>query len=118
MAGLIKVTSPQVKGAHDADLVIANDRAFIIAMVNDEQSGESAKWPIIYVTLSIVDMKTMTVEKIIRVARGGQLYDNEILPLGACFVPRIVQKDDSTLRCFFTSEEPGKTAVAGLVYRF
>ena len=108
LAGLVKVTAPQVKGAHDAGMVLAGTRAYVISMVNDERSGESAEWPFIYVTLSIVNLETLAVEKIIPVARGGQVYDNETLPPGACFVPRILQKDARTLRCFFASEAPGQ----------
>ena len=106
MSGLIRVTAPDVKGAHDADLVIVDDRAYVIAMVNDVQPGESAAWPFVYVTLSVVDLKTLTVEKVIPVARGGQAFDNETLPPGACFVPRLIRKDARTLRCYFASEAP------------
>jgi hypothetical protein len=57
--------------------------------------------------MSIVNVNTMTVEQIIPFARSEQRYDNETLPVGACFVPRIIQKDDKTLRCYFASEQPG-----------
>lgn len=107
MSGLIRATGPEVKGAHDADLVVADGRAYVIAMVNDVRDGESPEWPYIYVTLSVVNLKTLAVEKIIPVARAGQAFDNETLPEGACFVPRIVKKDARTLRCFFASEAPG-----------
>lgn len=108
LTGLIKVTAPQVKGAHDASLTMVNDRAYILSMVNDERPGENPEWPFMYVTLSIVDIRSMTLEKIIPVARGEQVFENATLPPGACFVPRILRRDNHTLRCFFTSEEPGK----------
>ncbi len=108
MAGLMTVTAPEVKGAHDAEMVIADGRAYIVAEVNDERGGENAAWPFIYVAMSIVDIKTMTVEKIIPFARSEQVFENETLPVGACFVPRIIQKDESTVRCYFASEQPGK----------
>lgn len=108
MTDMICVTAPQVKGAHDASLVIVNDKAFIVAEVNDQESGENAAWPSVYSALSIVDIKTMTLEKTIPFARSGQMFANETLPEGACFVPRIIQKDSSTLRCYFASEQPGK----------
>ena len=108
MAGLVKVTAPAVKGAHDSEFVCLGDRAFIVTEANDRKAGESAGWPFIYVTLSVVNLKTLAVEKMIDFARGEQRFENETLPAGACFVPRIIRKDANTLRCYFTSEEPGK----------
>ena len=108
MERLIRVTAPQVKGAHDSELAIVGDRAYVIAEVNDRQPGEAPSWPYIYVSLSVVDLKTMTVEKVFPVAKGGQAFENATLPEGACFVPRVVQKDDKTLRCYFASERPGR----------
>ncbi|OGV66281.1 MAG: hypothetical protein A2283_12145 [Lentisphaerae bacterium RIFOXYA12_FULL_48_11] len=108
MARLVNVTAPEVMGAHDAEIVMVGDRAYIVAEVNDVQAGESAGWPEIYASMSIVNLKTLAVEKIIPFARSGQVYENETLPVGACFVPRIIQKDVRTLRCYFASEQPGK----------
>jgi hypothetical protein len=107
MRGLVNTTAPQVKGAHDAGMVLARDRAWIVAEANDVRSGEAASWPFVYVTLSVVNLKSLQVEKIINFARGEQAFENETLPLGACFVPRIIQKDATTLRCYFASESPG-----------
>lgn len=108
MAGLINTTAPQVKGAHDAEFVIVKDKAYIVAEANDVQPGEAAAWPFVYVTLSIVDIPSRKVEKVIDFARSEQAFENEKLPVGACFVPRILQKNGKTLRCYFASEEPGK----------
>ena len=108
LAGLIKVTAPEVKGAHDANLVITGDRAYIVAMVNNIKPSENPEWPFIYLTLSVINMKTMAIEKIILFAKGGQAFKNDTLPTGACFVPRIIRKDNKKLRCYFASEEPGK----------
>jgi hypothetical protein len=108
LTGLVTVTAPQVKGAHDAEMALVGDRAYIVAEVNDQQAGESAGWPGIYAALSVVNLKTLAVESVIPFARSGQAFENETLPVGACFVPRILQKDASTLRCFFASEQPGK----------
>ncbi|MBM3891525.1 MAG: hypothetical protein FJ388_20630, partial [Verrucomicrobia bacterium] len=44
MERLICVTAPQVKGAHDAGMVLADDRAYIVAEVNDLRAGEGAGW--------------------------------------------------------------------------
>jgi hypothetical protein len=106
VAGLVRVTAPAVKGAHDAEFVIAGGKAFVVTEVSDDRAGESAEWPEIYVTLSVVDLKTLAVGKVIPFARGGQVFANETLPIGACFVPRIIARDATTLRCYFASEQP------------
>ena len=108
MSRLVNTSAPQVKGAHDAEFVCVGERAYIVAEANDVQSGESADWPFIYATLSIVNLKTLALEKVIDFAKSEQAFANETLPAGACFVPRILQKDAGTLRCYFTSEGPGK----------
>ena len=108
MAGLIKVTGPEVKGAHDSHLAIVGDRAFVIAEVNERQAGEAASWPFIYVALSIVDLRNERLLDVMTVARSEQAFANETLPVGACFVPRVKQVGPHTLRCWFASEQPGK----------
>lgn len=108
MEKLVTVTGPEVKGAHDAEFVTVGDRAYIVAMANDIQPGESPEWDFVYVTLSVVNLKTMEVEKRIPVAKGGQAFSNETLAPGAIFVPRILRKDDRTLRVFLASEQPKK----------
>lgn len=105
---LVNTSSPRVKGAHDAEFVCVGERAYIVTEANDLRAGESAGWPEIYATLSIVNLKTLALEKVIDFAKGEQRFENETLPVGACFVPRILQKDTNTLRCYFTSEDPGK----------
>ena len=105
---LVNVSAPYVKGTHDAEFVCVGNRAFIVAEANNVKSGENASWPFIYTTLSVVNLKTLKVENIIPMAKGEQFFENETLPAGACFVPRIIQKDNQTLRCFFASEDPGK----------
>jgi hypothetical protein len=108
LAGLTTVTAPQVKGAHDAELVIADGKAYIVAEVSDLRAGEAAAWPEIYVALSIVDVATQAVEIVIPVAQGGQRFANTTLPEGACFVPRILALTPTTLRVYFASERPGQ----------
>lgn len=108
MAGLIKVTGPEVKGAHDSHLTVVGERAYVIAEVNDRQAGEAAGWPFIYVTLSIVDLRNEHLLDVMTVARSEQAFANETLPVGACFVPRVKQVGPQTLRCWFASEQPGK----------
>ena len=103
MRRLVTVTAPQIKGAHDAEMAIVDKRAFIVAEVNDVKGGESAAWPEIYCAMSIVNLDTLEVEKVIPFARSEQAFENETLPVGACFVPRILQTDAKTLRCYFAS---------------
>ncbi|MDF2725286.1 MAG: exo-alpha-sialidase [Paenibacillus sp.] len=106
MDQLIPICEPSVKGAHDADFVIAGGKAYVVYEANDIQPGEAASWTFVYAVMSIIDLQTNTVERIIRFAESEQAYDNETLPVGACFVPRIIRKDANTLRCFFVSEHP------------
>ena len=108
MAELIRITPPQVKGAHASSFAIAQDRAYVVYIANDVQAGEAATWEFCYAAMSVVNLKTRAVERFIPFARSAQAYENASLPPGACFVPRIVRKDDATLRCFFASEAPGK----------
>jgi len=108
MRRLVNTSAAQVKGAHDAEFVCVGNRAYIVAEANDQKGGESAAWPFIYATLSIVNLTSLELEQIIDFAKSEQVFENATLPVGACFVPRIIQKDADTLRCYFTSEDPGK----------
>jgi hypothetical protein len=107
MDHLVNLCLPTVKGAHDSDFVVLDGKAYVVYMANDIQAGEAASWPFIYSALSIVDIATHTVDETVTFAASNKVYDNATLPAGACFVPRIVQKDEQTLRCFFASENPG-----------
>jgi len=107
MRRLVNASAPQVKGAHDAEFVCVGGHAYIVAEANDEQGGESAAWPFIYATLSIVNLASLELEQTIDFAKSEQVFENATLPVGACFVPRIIQTDNDTLRCYFTSENPG-----------
>jgi len=108
MERLVNVTAPRVKGAHDSQFVCVGDRAYIVASANDVQADESAEWPFMYVTMSIVNLQSLQVEKVIDFAKSEQAFENQMLPVGACIVPRIIQKDARTLRCYFDSNQPGK----------
>ncbi len=103
---LVCVTAEEVKGAHDAEMVLLGNHAYIVAEVNDQQAGESAGWHFIYSALSIVNLQTLKVEAIIPFAKSEQQFANEKLPSGSCFVPRIIQKNAQELRCYFASEAP------------
>lgn len=108
LENLIKITAPQVMGTHDAHMTIVDGKAYIVYEANDVKASESAEWTFIYCAMSIVDIKSNKVEKIIKFAESEQAFCNEKLPVGCCFVPRIIQKDDSSLRVFFASEHPHK----------
>ena len=108
MQRLVTITAPQIKGAHDAEMAIVGRHAYVVAEVNDVKGGESAAWPEIYCAMSIVNLDSLQVEKVIPFARSEQRFENETLPVGACFVPRILQTDKQNLRCYFASEQPGQ----------
>jgi hypothetical protein len=116
MDRLVKVTADQVQGAHDAEMVLVGERAYIVAEVNDVRAGESARWPEVYTAMSIVNLNALKVEEVVPLARSEQVFANVTLPVGACFVPRILQEDTGTLRCYFASERPGKRQ-AQICYR-
>lgn len=105
LAGLVKVTTPQAKGAHDAEFVCVGKHAYIVEHDNDVEPGHGAG-KAMYCVLSIVDLETLAVEKTHLLAKAGQVFTNATLPDAETFVPRIVRKDANTLRCFFASQ-PG-----------
>ncbi|GAA5510299.1 family 16 glycoside hydrolase [Novipirellula caenicola] len=107
MQRLVRVTGPEVKGAHDSEFVVVGDQAYVVAELSDQRAGESPAWPEVYCAMSIVDLKTLDVKAIVPLARTEQVFANVALPIGACFVPRIRQISDATLRCYFASEQPG-----------
>ena len=47
LTSLVKVTAPEVKGAHDSDMIVSGERAFVVYMAKDVQPGEAASWPFI-----------------------------------------------------------------------
>ncbi|QDU64532.1 hypothetical protein Pan216_54220 [Planctomycetes bacterium Pan216] len=104
MKRLVRVSAPQVKGAHDAEFVCVGDRAYIVEHDNDVQPGHGAGRRM-YCVLTIVNLKTLEVEQTIPLAKSEQAFANVTLPPGACFVPRILQLDGETLRCYFASED-------------
>jgi hypothetical protein len=103
---LIKVTGEQVKGAHDSEFAVTDGYAYVVAEVNDQRGGHGI-WIDEYSSLSIVNLKTLTLERFIPFAKSEQVFENEKLPVGACWIPRIIQKDEKTMRCYFDSEQPG-----------
>jgi hypothetical protein len=110
LSRLIKVTAPQAKGAHDAEFVCVGDRAYIVEHDNNVEPGHGAG-AAQYCVLSIVNLKTLEVEKTIPMAKSEQVFDNVTLPKGMCFVPRIIRKDDHTLRTYFCSQPAKEQAL-------
>lgn len=102
---LIKVTAPQVKGAHDAEFACVGNHAYIVEHDNDVEPGHGAG-KAMYCVLSVVNLQMLCVEKTLLLAKAGQAFANVTLPDAQAFVPRIIQKDATTLRCFFASQ-PG-----------
>jgi predicted neuraminidase len=110
LSGLVKVTAPQVKGAHDAEFVCVGDRAYVVEHDNDMAPGHGAG-AAQYCVLSVVSLKTRQLEKTIPMAKSEQAFDNVTLPKGMCFVPRIIRKDEHTLRTYFCSQPAKEQAI-------
>jgi len=102
MKRLVKVTAPQVKGAHDAEFVCVGDRAYIVEHDNDVAPGHGAG-AAMYCVLTVVNLQTLQVEKTHLLAKSGQAFTNVTLPQAQVFVPRIIRKDEQTLRSYFCS---------------
>ena len=116
LSTLIKVSAAQVKGAHDADLALVGERAFIVEHDNDIKPGHGAGKDQ-YCVLTVVNRKTMSVERVVPMAKSAQAFANETLPVGACFVPRIIQLNETTLRCFFACEDQSGKSQSQTWYR-
>jgi hypothetical protein len=110
MQRLVRVTAPQVKGAHDAEFVCVGERAYIVEHDNDVAPGHGAG-AAMYCVLTVVNLKTLKVEKTHPLAKAGQAFANVTLPDAQVFVPRIIRKDEHTLRTFFCSQPPKEQAV-------
>lgn len=103
MQRLIRVTAPQVKGAHDAEFVCVGERAYIVEHDNDVAPGHGAG-AAMYCVLTVVNLKSLKVEKTHLLAKAGQAFANVTLPEAQVFVPRIIRKDEHTLRTYFCSK--------------
>ena len=103
MQRLVRVTAPQVKGAHDAEFVCVGERAYIVEHDNDVAPGHGAG-AAMYCVLTVVNLKSLKVEKTHLLAKAGQAFTNVTLPEAQVFVPRIIRKDEHTLRTYFCSK--------------
>lgn len=110
MQRLVKVTAPQAKGAHDAEFVCVGERAYIVEHDNDLAPGHGAG-AAMYCVLTVVNLETLGVEKTHLLAKAGQAFANVTLPDAQVFVPRILRKDEHTLRTFFCSQPAKEQAV-------
>lgn len=110
MQRLVRVTAPQAKGAHDAEFVCVGDRAYIVEHDNDVAPGHSAG-AAMYCVLTVVNLKTLRVEKTHLLAKAGQPFANVTLPGAQVFVPRIIRRDEHTLRTYFCSQPAKEQAV-------
>ncbi len=106
---LVRITPAKAKGAHDAEFACVGDYAYIVEHDNDVAPGH---WEgeHQYCILSILHLPTLRVEKQINLAHSEEKIGGIQLPKGACFVPRILQKDARTLRCFFATHPHGAEA--------
>lgn len=110
MLRLVKVTAPQAKGAHDAEFVCVGERAYIVEHDNDVAPGHGAG-AAMYCVLTVVNLKTLRVEETHLLAKAGQAFANVTLPHAQVCVPRIIRKDQHTLRTYFCSQPPKEQAV-------
>ncbi|MFM8890657.1 MAG: sialidase family protein, partial [Planctomycetia bacterium] len=110
LARLVRVSAPEVKGAHDAEFVCVGRRAYVVEHDNDVEPGHGAG-KAMYCVLTVVDLETLAVEKTHLLARAGQAFANATLPDAEIFVPRIIRTDEHTLRCWFASQPAGGQAV-------
>ena len=102
----IVISGENMKGVHDAQFVIAGGKAYVVYEANDIRANENPFWDFIYCAMSVVDLKTRSVERIYKISYSEQKFENMTLEKGCTFVPRIIKLNDETLRVFFTSESP------------
>ena len=106
---MVQVTAPPIKGTHDARLLIVGGKAYIVYYANDYKPGENHAWGnILYLEMSVLDLLTMKVERRIPIVKGEQSFDNYTLESGAIYTAPVLQKDEHTIRVFFSNEDPGK----------
>jgi len=110
LARLVRISAPQVKGAHDAEFVCVGDRAYVVEHDNDIEPGHGAG-KAMYCVLTVVNLETLAVEKTHLLAKAGQAFTNATLPDAEIFVPRIIRKDEHTLRAYFCSQPAKEQAV-------
>ncbi len=103
MQSMIRISSDEMKGTHDAQYVFANGKAYVVYEANNEKAGDPGTYEKEYSALAIVVLRSFTVESIEKFAYGQQEYSNVKLLKGSAFVPRVIRKDENTLRFFFSN---------------
>ena len=103
LCNMVRVTQRRMRGTHDAQMVIVRGIAYIVYSANDIRPGEGYSGPEEYCAMSLVDVAENRLIATKEIAVPSQGFANTQLKAGACFVPRILQKDENTLRCFFLS---------------
>jgi len=110
LARLVRISAPQVRGAHDAEFVCVGDRAYVVEHDNDVKPGHGAG-KAMYCVLTVVDLKSLEIVQTHLLTKAGQTFANTTLADAEIFVPRIIRKDEHTLRCWFCSQPAGEQAV-------
>ena len=103
MQNMIRISSDEMKGTHDADHVYANGKVYAVYEANNEKPGDPGTYEKEYCALAIIDLESFKVESIEKFAWGEQKYSNVTMLKGSAFVPRVIRKDDNTLRFFFSN---------------
>ncbi|MBQ2118667.1 MAG: exo-alpha-sialidase [Clostridia bacterium] len=106
MERMIPVTAPEVKGAHDAQFITAEGKAYIVYEADNFKAGESALNENEYAALSVVDLASFSLECCGPFARRGQTFAGRTLCKGNAFLPRVLRLERDTLRFFFTNVIP------------
>jgi hypothetical protein len=94
MGGMIKVSAAQAIGAHDADLALVGERAYVVEHDNDVKPGHGAG-NAQYCVLNVVNLRSMTGERVIPMAKSaeaggiesGDACKNGMTPLSFVYRP-------------------------------
>lgn len=114
MQGMIRITSDEMKGTHDADHIYVNGKVYAAYEANNEKPGDPGTYEKEYAALAIIDLENFTVDSIEKFAWGEQVYSNVTMLKGSAYVPRIIRKDENTLRFFFSNN--AVDASSGYIY--
>jgi hypothetical protein len=120
MAGLIKVSGPAVKGAHDSHLVIVGERAYVVAEANDRQGGEAADLALrLRPPFRSSTSATERLLDVMTIARSEQAFANETLPVRRRASSRASVRSvrRALAACRFASEAARQTPRSQTYYR-
>lgn len=114
MQNMIRISSDEMKGTHDADHVYANGKVYAVYEANNEKSGDPGTYEKEYCALAVIDLESFKVESIEKFAWGEQKYSNTTMLKGSAFVPRVIRKNENTLRFFFSNNAADSSS--GYIY--